>query len=152
MAIPPNDSDQIGPLKYLMTIIKERDKQYREMFKSRDKAIRKKERADDKRFEGVNEFRHSLDDYQKQLVTKSEFQSSVSAINQKTDAESRASIQRSETNSSRLDKLEAALNRTGGAVDASKEKNDNTKYVIGIAITIAGFLLALAIAIGPHLR
>jgi hypothetical protein len=50
-----------------------------------EKAVTKAEAASEKRFEGVNEFRGALTDYQKNLITRSEVETQIKAINDRIE-------------------------------------------------------------------
>lgn len=52
---------------------------------SADRAVAKAESASDKRFDGVNEFRSSLNDQTRTLMPRSEYEQAMKAMNEKID-------------------------------------------------------------------
>jgi len=52
---------------------------------SADRAVAKAESASDKRFDGVNEFRSSLNDQTRTLMPRAEYEQAMRAMNEKID-------------------------------------------------------------------
>jgi small-conductance mechanosensitive channel len=123
---------------------KERDLRYQERFTAQEKATdaalasaqaatNKAERAIEKRFDGVNEFREALSDQAARAelnasrqITRSEVEQMVKAIHEKVDS-----------NAARVDKIEG---RTSG-VDASFAKVISLVGMAGVIVMIVAAIL-----------
>ena len=98
----PRTSWTIETLKeYFEALIRDRDERYRERFDAQERAITKSELASDRRFDGVNEFRESLSDQQRQFLPRPEYERAHVDV-----------VERVNQLSSRMDKLEGV--KTGG--------------------------------------
>lgn len=96
-----------------------------------EKATAKAEAANEKRFEGVNEFRKALSDQSNTFITRTEVDTKLASLDKET-----ASV------SSRMDRIEG---RNIGQFDTEKTHRDNTAlYVAIVAAVLAAVGLFIA--------
>ena len=133
--------------EFLLALINERDQQYRQRFDAQEKAtgdaltavkeataaaltsantaVTKAELANERRFESVNEFRGALRDQQGQFITRPEYDTQHTALEQRTA------------------KLEAFQNRVEGGGQVGRNSAEWVKYAITLVVGIAVTLLAV---------
>lgn len=123
--------------------IEEADRRYEQRFEGQEKAINKAEAANEKRFEGVNEFRDQLRDQGATFMPRAESESRTTQNSLKIDGLERRLAEATTLITSRLDLM---VGRQHGEVDQRTERRDSSAAVyaaIGVGITV--LLLVVAI-------
>lgn len=77
-----NKSCNEQQISFMKTIVQERELRLAQKFDSLDKAINKADAANEKRFEGVNEFRNTLADQQRNLLPRQEYVAAHQSLSQ----------------------------------------------------------------------
>jgi hypothetical protein len=70
-------SDEVSLRDYIDRVMVERDIRYQQRFESQEKALEEAKRSSEKRLDGMNEFRGSLNDAQKTYITRTEAMSII---------------------------------------------------------------------------
>ena len=114
----------------------EREQRLAQKFDSLDRAIEKAEAANEKRFEGVNEFRNTLRDQQSTFMTRHEFDTAHKSLQDMVNANSKTQGDIILSQKERIDKLEAL-----------KQGGQNVWVlivgVVAIATSLISFVLGL---------
>ena len=114
----------------------ERELRLQQKFDSLDKAITKADAANEKRFEGVNEFRNTLQDQQRTFMTRTEYQAAHSSLETLLTASVKSLTDTILTQKERIDKL-----------DNLKQGGQNVWLlivgVIAIGMSVVSFILGL---------
>jgi len=92
-----------------------------------DRAVSKAELAADKRFDALNELRQMLNDTLKNLITRTESDSSFKGQTEKIEA-----------NAKRIDGLEGRLNVRDGETAGNRRTKDDSKSVLGVVVSLIG--------------
>lgn len=129
--------------------LQEADRRYEQRFQAQGEAIGKSEAANEKRFEGVNEFRDQLRDQASMFMPRAESEARTTDISTKIDTLERRQSENFGLIQSRLDIM---VGQQHGAVTQRTEGRDSNSAVIAMvtigitvvlaAVTIIGVILS----------
>lgn len=114
---------------------------------SAEKAVSKAENANEKRFEGVNEFRAQLNDQQRNFITRVEANSRIDGLAEKFEAEAARNAQRFSEGINRINDVDSRLS---SRLDLTQGKSTGISASSGVAlalVTLLATLMTVAIVI-----
>ena len=127
-------------------------------FAAAHEATLKAEDATERRFESVNEFRASLADQEKLLLTRREYDAAhqtlaaaTTEVARRLEAVSAVVVPRNETDawrqgvSEKLEALGSRLDRLQGAGQGSEKARDTARLNINVVIAVIGLILSAAV-------